>query len=398
MYEKYFSTFNTRECLEKYQKKKIEKLKKVWKSFPKEIIDKKSYIKSFDKYNLTKLTYEECLNFGKKQEKDRDFKGKLNNLSVGLSSGTSGTPGVFITNDVEQIKWAAIVIAKMIPISYIINSLFTFKKIKVTLILRNNNNLYESVNGLLINFKYIDLSKENNIYEKLLKFSPDILIAPATVLKSLAFKNKDNNLRPEIIISVAEVLEDKDFIEKAFKIKVKELYQATEGFLGYSCKENELHLNEKYVKIDKITYKDGYFNPVITDFSRKEQLIANYRLDDLIKLKENFVCNCGSNEYVIEKIAGRNDEVIIHNGQEIFPETIRQIFFSNKGLILNYEIEYEIIKKELIVYLESLEVIDIELISKSLKEVFSDVMLNINFKEYVKKDSGAKKIRIRNKK
>ena len=133
MYEKYFSSFNTRGYLEKYQMKKIEKLKEVWKSFPKEIIDKKSYIKSFDKYNLTHLSYEECLNFGKKQEKDRDFKGKLNNLSVGLSSGTSGTPGVFITNDIEQIKWAAIVIAKMIPISYIITSLFTFKKIKNTL-------------------------------------------------------------------------------------------------------------------------------------------------------------------------------------------------------------------------------------------------------------------------
>jgi phenylacetate-coenzyme A ligase PaaK-like adenylate-forming protein len=59
-------------------------------------------------------------------------------------------------------------------------------------------------------------------------------------------------IAPSHVISVAEVLEDSDreAVRAAFGVPTHQLYQATEGFLGYTCEHGTLHLNESFVHIE----------------------------------------------------------------------------------------------------------------------------------------------------
>lgn len=409
---RYIWKFNSNKKLIDHQKKQLRKFfiniqeKKIFnnvsfENFNKiQTLNKKDLISNFEKYNTPSLSYDECLNFGKKQEQKRDFTGSIDGFSVGLSSGTSGVPGVFITTKKEQTKWSGIVLGKMLPLDLIFKNIITLKKIKIVLILRNSNNLYKSLNGLLFSFEYIDLIKEHESYiDKLNKINPTILVAPATVLLNLAHqKNKNNNIfiNPKMIISVAEVLESKEFISKVFNQPIKEIYQATEGFLGYTCKYNNLHLNESFMLIEKENLDDKHFNPIITDFSRDTQLIMRYKHDDILMTDEH-ICKCGSAEKIIKKIVGRNDEIIQIDGRVIFPDQIRQIFFSMKNTVEDYIIEFYGEKKIMSVSFSPYSEETAEEIKMNLNKLINnnEIILNVKKSDLIL-IGGAKKIRIRN--
>ena len=48
-------------------------------------------------------------------EQTRDFTEMNGEVAVGLSSGTSGHRGVFVTTEKERSMWAAAILAKMLP-------------------------------------------------------------------------------------------------------------------------------------------------------------------------------------------------------------------------------------------------------------------------------------------
>lgn len=362
-------------------------------------INKKKFIENFKEYNLESLTYDECVNFAKKQEKERNFNQMLRGASVGLSSGTSGISGVFVTTKKEQIKWAAIILGKMLPMGLILKNILQFKKTKILLILRNNNNLYKALNGLFVKFDYIDLVKDSDSYiNKLNYLQPDILVAPATVLLNLAHqkvKYGSLSINPQMIVSVAEVLESKEFISKAFNQQIKEIYQATEGFLAYTCKHNSIHLNESFLIIENNWLDKKRFNPVITDFSRLTQTIVKYKHDDILILSEQ-TCKCGSAERILSNIVGRNDEVIKIEDKVIFPDQIRQLFFTLETQVENYLVEYSNEYKLINIYFmpysqEAKNQIEsglIKLINKNIKLYFNPYQMNLI--------KSTKNIRIRN--
>ena len=132
---KYFRKFKTKLELEKWQKKKVAKfLNKVCKLSPfysslyknihdfnntNCIINKKIMLQNFDNLNTAKLKLNEVLSVAQKSEDNRDFSPKLNGYSVGLSSGTSGNRGVFVTSDYERAMWCGIMLAKILALDNI---------------------------------------------------------------------------------------------------------------------------------------------------------------------------------------------------------------------------------------------------------------------------------------
>ena len=61
----------------------------------------------------------------------------LGNITVGLSSGTSGSRGIFLASNIERARWVACVLDRVIG--------FSLKKRKVAFFLRANSNLYSAV-------------------------------------------------------------------------------------------------------------------------------------------------------------------------------------------------------------------------------------------------------------
>lgn len=348
---KFFVKISNRKRLEAFQRKKIRKhLKYVTENskfyseyegkelseFP--LTDKKIIMENFDTMNTVGINKEKAYEIAINSEKSRDFKMKYNNIVVGLSSGTSGNRGLFIASDFERAKWAGIILAKLLPKVII-------KKQKIALFLRADSELYNTVKSKVLKFKFFDmiLDFDENIKE-LNKYKPDVLIAPASILKILALNTEKLDISPVKIFSCAEVLtvEDKNIITEKFKMPIHEIYQATEGFIGYSDKNGDfIKINEDILFIEKeyIDNENKRFIPIITDFERKSQPIIRYRLNDIwIENKtENGVF------LMLDKIEGREDDIFLFQGTDgievrIFPDFIRRVIMLNGEEILEYRI------------------------------------------------------------
>ena len=244
------------------------------------IINKGIMMEHFDTLNTLGLSKERAFEVALKAEQSRDFSPLINGVSVGLSSGTSGSRGLFLANSVERDVWAGTILAKALP-----NGLAT--KERIAFFLRANNNLYTTLNkGKKIQFHFFDLMDDFDEHIKRLNsIQPTIISAPSSVLLLLAHNKKRLLFQPQKVFSVAEVLEknDEHIISDAFQCQVSQIYQATEGFLAISDKKtNRLTLNEEFLIIEKEWLDEQRFVPIITDLARTSQPIIRYRLDDVL--------------------------------------------------------------------------------------------------------------------
>ena len=407
---RYFSKWTSRNELLEYQEKQVRKhlefLKENSPYFKNHEIteeftmNKAFMMENFDELNTLGVKRDEAMEIALNSEKTRNFSQKYKDISVGLSSGTSGHRGMFITTPEEQGIWAGTILAKMLPR----NNIFRHK---IAFFLRADNDLYKAVNSFLISLEYFDTFKDTDEHiERLNKYQPTMIVAPPSLLLVLAKKIEEGGLKVSVkrIISVAEILEksDEEYIKKQFNQKIiHQIYQATEGFLACTCEYGHLHLNEDLIKFDKKYIDEKRFYPIITDFRRTSQPFVKYYLNDIL-IESEEVCECGLVLQRIEKIEGRSDDIFKFTnktGKEIvvFPDFIRrtilfvenireyQVFQVNDDLleiaVLNINKEQkELIEKEFNKLFASLDI-------KNVKIRFIDYKVNrtVKLKRVVRK-------------
>ncbi len=116
------------------------------------------------------------------------------------------------------------------------------------------------------------------------------------------------------MFSGAEILDplDREAIESVFDVKVREPYQATEGLFAVACPAGTLHLCEDTVAFewDRPVPGSELVSPIITDFTRSTQIMARYRMNDLLELGST-PCECGSPLQPVRTILGRCDDVFM---------------------------------------------------------------------------------------
>lgn len=266
----------------------------------------------FDRINTAQLRLSDVLECALKAEISRDFSQNVGGYSVGLSSGTSGSRGVFVVSRAEQAVWAGVMLARLMP-----GRLFAGER--VALLLRANNNLYSTVRSPWLSFEFFDLMEPlAPQFGRLEQYAPTIVVGPAQALRALATATAEGRLaiQPRKVISGAEVLEpfDREFLARSLG-PVGEVYQATEGFLGSTCSHGTLHLNETHIHVEPQWLDEQRFVPLITDFTRTTQPVVRYRLDDIL-VKRTVSCPCGSHEMAIERIEGRCDDLLRLPGRD----------------------------------------------------------------------------------
>lgn len=280
-------------------------------------MDKAAMMANFDARNTRGVKLDEAFDIGFKAETTRDFAPMLGDLTVGLSSGTSGNRGVFLVSRAERLRWAGILLGRALP-AHLLKRLLSpwTPPLRIAFFLRANSNLYTTLNSRRIDFGFYDLLEGvEPALPKLDASQPDVLVGPPSLLRALAAEAHAGRLRiaPSHVISVAEVLEDsdRDAVRAAFGVAIHQLYQATEGFLGYTCEHGILHLNESFVHIepDWLDAAHTRFQPIVTDFTRETQLIVRYRLNDVLRVRDT-PCPCGRAERAIAAVEGRADEVL----------------------------------------------------------------------------------------
>lgn len=362
MRTRYGRNWPSREALERWQERQVQKRLRLvrahspfyrelwgdnplaeWGRFP--VIDKAVMMEHFDRLNTAGIRKEEAMETALEAERTRNFTPQIGGITVGLSSGTSGSRGLFLVSPDEQAAWAGIMLAKVLPGPL-------WKPEKVAFFLRANSNLYESIGSGRLQFAYFDLLEETGKHvERLNSYEAGIWAAPPSVLRQLAEQKRNGRLTsaPRRIISVAEVLDpvDAGVIRETFGLPIHQVYQCTEGFLASTCPHGTLHLNEDVVHIGKEYVQDDpsgrKFVPIITDFSRTTQPIIRYRLNDVLTEAEH-PCPCGSVFTAIERIEGRCDDVfyVEQTGggrlKPVFPDFITRAVLAASPAIEEYRV------------------------------------------------------------
>ncbi|HLI09701.1 MAG TPA: F390 synthetase-related protein [Ktedonobacteraceae bacterium] len=330
-----------------------------WRVLP--IVDKRLMMEHFDTFNTRGIRREEAMEVALRAEHSRDFSPTLNGFTIGLSSGTSGHRGLFIAAAWEQAAWAGTILARAL------HSLPS-RPLRVAFFLRSNSNLYEQVGSRLIRFRYFDLMQPlAEVVPALNAFQPHIVVAPPSMLGFLAQELSGDRLhiKPERLISVAEVLEpqDRGQLEAAFNVPVQQIYQCTEGLLAVSCAHNSLHIQEDLVVLqleplpalvsaeqaerlengnsEQLQKQGERVQPIVTDLWRRTQPIIRYRLNDVL-LMETQPCTCGSPFRVVRAIEGRCDDICYFKSlagglRPFFPDTIRRMILLASPDIADYQ-------------------------------------------------------------
>jgi putative adenylate-forming enzyme len=309
------------------------------------IVDKTTLLDRFDGLNTRGIRLADALSAALEAEHSRDFSPLIDgDLTVGLSSGTSGRRAAFLVSPGERMRWAGTILARVLD-SRSLRQLATpwAPPLRVAFFLRAGGKLYESVASWRIRFRFHDLLQplEQHVDDLGAALAagegPHIVVAPPSVLVALAERATAGGvgIAPRQIVSVAEVLSetDKAFIEETWGVSVRQVYQATEGLLGVTCRHGSLHLNEESVVFEREWLDDARtrFVPVVTDVDRRTQIIARYRLDDVLRVHPDAPpCLCGRVTAVVEGVDGREDSVLRlpsadrRSSVDVFPDVVRR--------------------------------------------------------------------------
>lgn len=315
-----------------------ERLRRFLEEAPRfaDVMTKSLFLEHFAALNRYGITLEQATEVALRAEGERDFKPELpGGITAGLSSGTSGARQVFLAGREDRCRWAGQILARMLSTASLWQILNIFARpLRIAFFLRANSNLYTTLSSLRVKFDYYDLTRRfEDLVAELTQSPPDVLVAPATVLVELARRAR---VKPGQVISVAEVLDvrDRAGIETAFGVRVAEIYQAAEGFLGCTCAQGRMHLNEESLHIEPLWLAGSVerFHPLITDFSRRTQWFVRHRLDDILRLDPT-PCPCGRKTMTLRGIEGRAEEVLWlrdANGtlSPVFPDVLRQALYT----------------------------------------------------------------------
>ena len=261
------------------------------------VIDKSVLMANFDRFNLAGITSAKGWAM---LESGRRHRGYI----VGASTGTSGNRGLFVISDAERFEWLGVMLGKLLPG-------FPLETARVALVLPSHSALYSSANRTRrLALQFFDLRRGvERVAPDIVGWRPDTIIAPPKVLRWLA--EHDATLAPKRMFSAAEVLDpvDRTVIEQRYRITLGQIYMATEGLFGTSCRHGTLHLAEDAVhfELEPVPGSD-LVSPIVSDFTRETQVMARYRMNDLFRLKAEG-CPCGSPLRAIAEIVGRSDDI-----------------------------------------------------------------------------------------
>lgn len=289
-------------------------------------IDKNVMMTHFDTLNTAGLRLADIMAYALEKERNHDYLGYFQGKYViGLSSGTSGNKGIYVTDKTLTRRLPGVFLARGgvglrdLPL-------------RILFILRVFSQGFADINAPLIHLHYLpSMTEPEAIIDQFNKMRANILMAPPSLLRQVLHLTARLDHPPRRIITYAEVLEkeEKVRIGQTFRAPVVEIYQASEGQIASPCRCGNLHINEDLVYVELLG-EDGR-TPVtqpgqrasrmlVTNLVNTIQPLLRYEMNDLIVLGEP--CPCGSHFRVIDQIVGRNDDVLYLTARDGKPRAV----------------------------------------------------------------------------
>jgi phenylacetate-CoA ligase len=237
------------------------------------------------------------------------------------TSGSSGTPALFVYGPRE---WAT---AKALGFRALAEKISLFKRRKLAYIGATGGHFASTtaisdIPRVLLEVLFVSINNPTEqICRDINRFGPDALIGYASGLELLAQQQLAGRLKiaPSKIWSSADPLTPtiRKNIEKAFGVIPVNIYTASEIMtFSAECKlRHQLHYFNDWFGVQLVDDDIEPVKPgrpghlVVTNLYNYTQPLIRYQMDDEIVLSTE-PCQCGRPFPVIEKIAGRNEEIL----------------------------------------------------------------------------------------
>jgi putative adenylate-forming enzyme len=309
-------------------------------------IGKPVMMANFDRLNTAGLKRSDVTDFALAKEMAGDYLGYYQDRYViGLSSGTSGNKGIYVTDRQLTQRLPGVFLARGgVRLSEL--------PLRILFILRVFSQGFADINAPLIKLRYLpSMTEPAAIIDMFNQMRANILMAPPSLLRQLLPLSGKIARPPRRIITYAEVLEpeEKQRIAAAFGAPVVEIYQASEGQIASPCRCGNLHINEDLVYVELLG-QDG--QPVgqpgqrasrmlVTNLVNTVQPLLRYEMNDIIELGGQ--CPCGSHFRMIARIVGRNDDVLelaTRNGgrRAVFPDLVSRWIITTDDRIREFQV------------------------------------------------------------
>lgn len=251
---------------------------------------------------------------------------------VWTTSGTTGTPGIFL----EDKNWDAVISA--VNVLRMGGEWYTREVIRKMMKLGGRSASIFAGNGHFLGVTMLERQRSSNrsrgkrirlipvtlpiqeIVKQLNDLQPAMLSGYASALGLLAQEQLEGRLtiQPAIVLSSAEPLspENRSLIQQAFGVPPRNNYGCSEGgVMGYECNQRHMHLNADWIIFEPV---DANHNPVpvgqfsertlITNLANRVMPIIRYELGDRVALSPES-CSCGITLPVVT-VEGRTDEIL----------------------------------------------------------------------------------------
>jgi phenylacetate-coenzyme A ligase PaaK-like adenylate-forming protein len=266
----------------------------------------------------------------------------LDQYMVWTTSGTTGTPGIFL----EDKAWDTVINA--VNLTRIGLEWYTPDVIRGMLKRGGMTAAIFAGNGHFLGVSMIERQRRSRasrarsihlvpvtlpipeIVQRLNELQLAMFSGYASALALLAQEQLAGRLhiQPAIVVSSAEPLSDENraLIQLAFGVPPRNNYSCSEGgVMGYECRQGKMHLNTDWVLIEPV---DENYQPIapgqfssrvlITNLANRVMPILRYELGDRVSL-DPAPCDCGITLPVVN-VEGRTDEILrfeSSNGQTI---------------------------------------------------------------------------------
>lgn len=236
-------------------------------------------------------------------------KSYLGKYTLATTSGTTGTPGIFLLDDKTMAVVSALSLRMLrawFTVSDVLRVL-SLRKPMVNIVATGGH--FAGVVAAAQHPRYIRVLPVDlplrELVAQLNDLQPTILGGYATTISLLATEQEARrlSLKPVLVLPIAEGLppDEHHRIAKAFSSKVRTSYAATEcPFLSYSCAHGWLHVNSDWVLLEPV---DADYRPtppgqkshtvLISNLANYLQPILRYDLGDAV-LQRSTPCPCGS--------------------------------------------------------------------------------------------------------
>lgn len=267
---------------------------------------------------------------------------------VVATSGSTGTPGIFLFNSKE---WATIIASFSRASEWAGRKIDLLRRPRMAVVSSTNERnlsarVGNSAGTLLIPTIRLDATEPiANIVRQLNEWAPEALVAYASMAYALAHEQKAGTLRihPQKIFTSSEVLTRhmRDTIEEAWGAVVFNEYASTETATIAAEDESRhgLHVCEDLLIVENVDGEnqpvpDGEFGEklLVTTFFSRTQPLIRYELSDSVRFA-TAQPDCQLPYRLIDEIEGRREDVLMMNGIRIHPNVFHNVLdtIPNKG-------------------------------------------------------------------